>query len=172
VLFGVIVVVGLIAIGAVLHLTNNSASAKLPPLSPASAQALFVRAGNGVCARFYNELMVAFEGRSIAKSRKANAAFLRTALPLADRRYAGLRALVPPDREARTYRRLLRLVRRGDRDAHVALHAYATGQPRRATLVERDERRIHLDRRANSLSRKLGLTICGLNGHQVARRYG
>ena len=171
-LFGVIVVVGLVAVGALLRLTDNSASAKPPALSPASAQAQFVRAGNGVCARYYDELMAAFEGGSIPKTAKAKAKYLRTAMPLAERMYAGLRALVPPDREAGTYRHLLRLARRASRDAHVMLHAYETGQDRRAALLMRDERRDHLNRLANSLSRKIGLTICGLNGQQVAARYG
>jgi hypothetical protein len=170
-LFGVIVVVGLVVIGAALHFTDHSASAT-PPLPPLSAQEQFVRAGNGLCARFYDELMTAFEGRGIPKTATMKAKYLRLQLPLQERLYAGLRALVPPDREAGTYRRLLSLSRRGMRDVHAGLHAYATGQVGRVALIERDERRVHLNRRANSLSRTLGLTICALNDRQIARRYG
>jgi hypothetical protein len=170
--FGVIVVVGLVAIGALLRLTDNSASAKPPALSPASAQAQFVRAGNGVCARYYDELMANLEGRSIPKTAMMKAKWLRIEMPLFERLYVGLRALVPPDRDARSYRRLLRMARRAVHDAHAALHAYETGQVRRVALLGREERRVHLNRRSNSLFRKIGLTICGLNAHQVAARYG
>lgn len=169
-LFGVIVVVGLVAIGAALHLTGHSASAT--PVPPLSARAQFVRAGNGVCARYYDGLMAAFEGRSIPKTPTVKAKWLRLEMPLMNRLYAGLHALVPPAREARNYRRVLRMARRAIRDARVALHDFETGQVRREALVERAERRVHLNRRSNSLFRKVGLTICGLSGHQVAARYG
>lgn len=171
-LFGGIVVVGLVVIGAALRLTDHSASATPPLASKLSAQARFVRAGNGVCARYYNELMANFEGRSMPKTPKMRAKYLRIELPLFERLYAGLRALVPPDRDAGDYRRLLRIARREVRDAHVAIHAYETGQAHPVALIERDERRDHVDRRSNSLSRKIGLTICGLNSRQVAARYG
>jgi hypothetical protein len=169
-LFGVIVVVGLVAIGAMLHLTNNSASAKPPPLSPASAHALFVREGNGVCARYYDEVMAALEGRSIPRTAKAWAKWGRLAVPLDERLGARLRALVPPGPDARTDRRLLRVYARVLHNEHVLLHAYETGQLLRARLIVRQAD--HLSRRFNSLARKLGLTICGLDGHQIARRYG
>ena len=168
-LFGVIVVVGLVAIGAALHLTNNSASAKLPPLSPASEQALFVREGNGACARFYKALFTALEGRGKPKNAKTWARYLRMTIPLFVRMDAELRTLVPPRRDAGTYRRLLRISRREIREARAVQHALETGQVRRARRIGRGE---HLDRRANSLSRKIGLTICGLNGHQMSQRYG
>jgi len=171
-LFGVIVVVGLIALGALLRLTNNSASAT-PPIAPAlSTQAKFVRAGNGLCARYYDELMATFEARGIPRTAKVKARYIRLEMPLMERVYAGLRALVPPDREAGTYRRLLRLMRRGMHDAHAALHAYETGQLGRVALLDREERGVHLNRRTNTLFRKIGLTICGLNAHQMMARYG
>jgi hypothetical protein len=169
-LFGVIVAVGLVAIVAALRLTDHSASATAVP--PLSTQVRFVRAGNGVCARYYDELMANFQGRSLPKTTKMKAKWLRLELPPFDRMYAGLRALVPPAHDARSYRRLLRMGRRAMRDAHAALHDYETGQVRREALIERGERHDHLNRRSNSLFKKIGLTICGLNGHQVAARYG
>lgn len=171
-LFGVIVVVGLVAIGAFLRLTDHSAKATPPLVSNLAAQARFVRAGDGLCARSYDELMAAFEGRSVPKTAKMKAKFLRLEMPIAERMYAGLRALTPPERDARSYRRLLRMGRRAIHDVHVALHDYETGRTRREALVERAERRDHLNRLSNSLFRKIGLTICGLNAHQVAARYG
>jgi hypothetical protein len=172
-LFGGIVVVGLAVLFAGLRLTDHSAraSATLPPPVP-SASAQFVRAGNGVCARYYQELMTTFEGRAQPKTSKMEARYLRLEMPSVERLYAGLRALVPPERDAGDYRRLLRIARRELRDAHVALRAFETGQLRRERLIERAERRDHLDRRSNTLSRRIGLTICGLNAHQVAARYG
>lgn len=171
-LFGVIVVVGLVAIGAALRLTDHSASAE-PPIAPKlAAQARFVRAGNGICARSYNELMTALEGRSIPKTAKVKAKWLRLEMPIVERLDAGLRGLVPPAREAGTFRHLIRVARRELHDVHVALHDYETGQVRRVALIEREERRVHLNRRFNALSRQLGLTVCGLNAHQVAARYG
>lgn len=167
-----VVVVGLGVIAAGLHLTGHSASATPPPVTAASARAQFVRAGNGVCARYYDGLMTTFEGRSLPKTPKLKTRYLRLEMPLFEHLYAGLRALVPPGREAGTYRRLLRIARREIRDAHAALHAFETGQAHRVALLERNERRDHLDRRSNTLSRRLGLTICGLNAHQVAARYG
>lgn len=169
-LFGVIVVVGLVAIGAALRLTGHSASAT-PPLA-VSTRARFVHAGNGLCARYYDELMTNFEGRSIPKTALVKAKWLRIEMPLEERLYAGLRTLVPPGRDARDYRHLLRMARRGIRDLHAALHAYSRGDVRRVASLVRAERRVHLNRRLNSLSRKLGLTICGLNARQVAVRYG
>src|SRR5215470_17415272 len=91
-LFGVIVVVGLVAIGAALHFTGNSASAT-PPLPPLSAQARFVRAGNGLCARSYDELMATFESRGVPKTVKMKAKYLRLQLPLEERLDAGFRRL-------------------------------------------------------------------------------
>jgi hypothetical protein len=116
--------------------------------------------------------MATFEGRSLPKTPKLRARYLRLEMPLIDRLYMGLRALVPPGRDARTYRRLLRIARREIHDGHAALHAFETGQVHRVALLEREERRDHLDRRSNSLSRRIGLTICGLTGRQVATRYG
>ena len=167
-----IVAVGLAAIAAGLHLTEHSASGKPPPAPTAVVQAQFVREGNGVCARYYQELMVTFEGRSLPKTPKLKARYLRLEMPSIEHLYAGLRALVPPGREAGTYRRLLRIARRELHDAHVAVHAFETGQARRVALLERNERRDHLNRRSNSLSRRVGLSICGLTARQVATRYG
>ncbi|HEX5173940.1 MAG TPA: hypothetical protein VFV91_07335 [Gaiellaceae bacterium] len=166
-----VVVVGVAVIAAGLHLTDRSASAK-PVVPTASVQAQFVRAGNGVCARYYQELMATFEGRSSPKTPTSKARYLRLEMPLIEQVYAGLRALVPPGREAGPYRRLLRIARREIHDDHLALHAFETGQAHRVVLLERDERRDHLSRRSNSLSRRVGLTICGLTARQVATRYG
>ena len=170
-IFAGVVVVGLAVIAAGLHLTGRS-SAKPPPVPTASVQAQFVRAGNGVCARYYQELMTTFEGRSLPKTPKLKARYLRLGMPSLERLYAGLRALVPSARDAGTYRRLLTIARRELHDAHVALHAFETGQDGRVALLERTERRHHLSRRYNSLSRRVGLTICGLTARQVATRYG
>jgi hypothetical protein len=103
--------------------------------------------------------MAAFEGRAIPKTAELKAKYLRLEMPSVERLYAGLRALAPPHRETGTYRHLLRMAQREIRDAHVSLRAFETGQARRAALVERGERRDHLNRRANSLSRKRGLNL-------------
>lgn len=171
-IFVCIVVVGLAAIVAGLHLTEHSASGTPSPAPTAAAQSQFVRAGNGVCARFYDGIMATFQGRSVPKTPKMKARYLRLEMPLFEHLYAGLRALVPPGREAGTYRRLLRDARRELHDARVAVHLFETGQAGRVAVLERNERRDHLDRRYNSLSRTVGLSICGLNARQVATRYG
>lgn len=172
-IFGGVLVVGLAVIFAGLRLTDHSAGATPPPAPPAQAtSAQFVQTGNGVCARYYRELMLALEGRSLPKTTRMKARYLRLEMPAVDHLYAGLRGLVPPQRDAADYRRLMRIARRELHDAHLALHDYETGQVRRERLIERGERRDHLDRRSNSLSRSIGLTICGLNAHQVAARYG
>ena len=94
---------------------------------------------------------------------------LRIQVPLMDRLGAGLRALVPPRRDAGTYRRLLNVAGQELYDAHAVLHAFETGQFRRGVLVARHSG--HLDADYNSLSRKLGLSVCGLTGRQVKARY-
>jgi hypothetical protein len=170
-LFGVIVGVGLVAIAAALHFTNHTASAT-PPLRPLSAQERFVRAGNGLCARAYNEVMDTFEARGVPKTVKMKAKYLRLQLALEERLDPGFRALEPPARDAGAYRQLLRIDRRGIHDTRAELHAYATGQLWRVTLLDRAARRDHVGRRYNALARKIGLTICGLNAHQVMARYG
>ena len=170
-IFAGIVVIGVVLIAAGLRLTDRSASA-MPPLPIPTAQAQFVRAGNGVCARYYEEVMATFEGRETPKTVKMDARYIRLGMPAMVRLYAGLRALVPPRSQVRTYRRLLRVAGRELHRARAELHAFEAGQAGRARLIDRHARRQHFDRRYNSLSREVGLTICGLSGRQVVARYG
>lgn len=169
--FAGILVVGLAVIFAVLRLTAHPASADPLPVPQSSlTKSRFVRTGNGTCARYYQQLEANFEGRPRPNSRKMYVQYLRIAIPLAGRLDAGLRALVPPRRDAAAYRRLLRGAAQEVSDARAALHAFESGQVRRGQRIERDGD--HLSNRLNSLSRKVGLTICGLTGPQVSARYG
>jgi hypothetical protein len=169
-IFAIVVVVGLLAIGAALRLTDHSASAKPSPAPapPPLTHAQFVRAGNEVCARYYRDGIAIFKKQP--KTLKMLRKDLRIMMPLMDRHAAGLRALVPPRSDARGYRRLLRVEGQELYGAHAVLHAFRTGQVRRGVLIARHLD--HLDKRFNSLSRKLGLNICGLTGRQVRARYG
>lgn len=170
-IFGGIVVVGLVLIVGGLRLTNHLASATPPP--PTSTpptpltHAQFVRAGNAICARYYRADPTLFKH---PKTLKMVTRDLRISIPFMEREIAGLRALVPPPRDAGTYRRLLTGVGQLDRDAHAVLHAFETAQYRRGVLIARHTN--HLDKHLNSLSRNVGLTVCGLTSRQVKARYG
>jgi hypothetical protein len=169
-IFAVVVVVGLIAIGVGLRATDHSASAKPPPPLPTPlSHAQFVRTGNRVCDRYYREGTKAVPKRE-QKTLKAATRDLRVLMPLMERDAAGLRALVPPRSDAGTYRRLLSVMGQELYDFHATLHAFETRQVRRGVLIARHAD--HLDKRFNSLSRKLGLSVCGLTGRQVRARYG
>lgn len=170
-IFGGIVVVGLALIVGGLRLTNHSASATPPPATSTAptplTHAQFVRAGNAICARYYRDDPTLFKH---PKTLKMVTKDLRISVPVMEREVAGLRALVPPASDAGTYRRLLAGAGQGVRDARAVLHAFETAQYRRGVLIARHTN--HLDKRLNSLSRKLGLTVCGLTGRQVKARYG
>ncbi|HET8751368.1 MAG TPA: hypothetical protein VFM43_02440 [Gaiellaceae bacterium] len=170
-IFAGIVVVGLALIVGGLRLTDHSATATPPPAPMPLSQAQFVRTGNAVCADYYRAL---FKSQTIshpqAKTLKMITRGLRIQVPLMDRLATGLRPLVPPRRDAATYRRLLSVLGQELYDAHAVLHAFETGQFRRGVLIARHGG--HLDRAYNSLSRKIGLKVCGLTGRQVKARYG
>lgn len=166
IIFGVIVGVGLLLLAVGLRMTDHPAKAYAAPTRLSRER--FVRAGNGVCDRYYRD------GRRLITSQPKTVRMLtknlRLSIPLMAREAAGLRALVPPRSDAATYRLLLSLDGQEIDAAHRVLHALETGQVRRGVLVARYAD--HLDRRLNTLSRRLGLTVCGLTGRQVRARYG
>jgi hypothetical protein len=164
-LFGGIVAVGLAAIFVGLRLTDHSASAN--PLPKPLTHAQFVRAGNAICDRYYRTDPTLFKK---PKTLKALTSDLRISIPILDSEAAGLRALVPPPPDAATYQRLLGRLAELEGDAYALLHSFETGQVRRGVLIARHASL--LDTRLNSLSRKLGLTVCGLSDRQVRARYG
>ena len=132
------------------------------------SHAQFTRAGNGLCTRYYRQNMPTI--KSHPKTLNALATYLRNAIPPLQREDAGFRALVPPRKDAGTYRHLLRVAGLELREAHSALHAFETGQVGRGVLIARHLGQ--LDKPYNSLSRRLGLTVCGLTRRQVIARFG
>lgn len=161
--------VGLALIAVGLRMTDRPASANplLTARTPLS-QAQFVRAGNAVCARYYRQIMPILE--SHPKTVRALTRYVRNSIPPMEREAAGLRALIPPRRDAATFQRLLRVTGQELRETHAVLHAFETGQVRRGVLLARHAG--HLDKPYNALARKIGLSVCGLTGRQVRARYG
>jgi hypothetical protein len=163
-IFGVVVVVGLIAIEAGLRATDHPASADALPTPLTHRQ--FVHAGNAVCDRYYRDDPTIFRNPRTVTALTRD---MRIAVPFVDREAADLRALVPPASDAAVYRRLLRELGLQNHDAHAMLHSFETGQIAQGLVISRSAAR--LDLRLNALANELGLNICGLSGRQVAARY-
>jgi hypothetical protein len=162
-IFGVVVVVGGILIAAGLRLTAHSASATPPPNAIPTptplSRAQFVRAANRLCFRNNRQ------GKALFKKPKTLimlAREVRLAVPLLDREIAALRALIPPSRDAATYRRLLNDLGPEQREAHIMLHEFETRQWLRGAAAARQLDRLgkQLNRRDDPALKKLGLTVC------------
>ena len=152
-------VVGLIAIEAGLRATDHAASAN--PLPTALTRPQFVRAANRACQRA-NRASKALSKEPKPTSLRLASTRFRNIASVFDHATMTLDRLMPPLREAAAYRRLLRSVAAMDRMLEQGVHDLDTGQYRQFALRWRAEkRRLNtLGRRADSLARKLGLTVC------------
>ena len=157
-IFAGIVVVGVILIAVGLRVTNHPASATPPPLPTPLSHAQFVHAANGICERALREGKAkGLRHPNITNLRSLTRDF-RLAIPLFIKEAAGVSALVPPRSEAARFRHLVAILGEAQRNAHGILHAVETRQIRRAFLLARQQD--VLDKHANAISRKLGLTVC------------
>ena len=158
-IFAGIVLVGLALIVGGLHLTDHSASATPPPPLPTPlSHAQFVQAANRVCQRELRESKARGLRHPKIKNLRTLTRDFRLAVPLFDREFAGVRVLMPPRSEAARFRHLITILGAAQRNAHGILHALQTRQIGRAFSLSRQQD--VLDKRANAISRKLGLTVC------------
>jgi hypothetical protein len=161
--FAVVVLVGGIVLAVGLRLTDHSASATPPPRATSAPRTLsraqFVRAANRICLRSDRQGKAVFRK---PKSLHMLTREFRVAVPLLDREVATLRALMPPSRDAATWRRLLNDLGPEQRQMHVIRHAFETRQWVRGVAAARQLVRLGklVDRRDDPILRKLGLTVC------------
>lgn len=159
-IFAGVVVVGLALIAGGLRLTGSSAGANpsaTPMITPLT-RTQFVHAADRVCGQELREAKARGLRHPKITSLRSLTRYFRLAVPLFDAEAAGVRVLIPPRSEAAAFRRLTTNLALSEGNANSILHALQTRQIRRAFLFAK--RQDVLDKRMNTESRKLGLTVC------------